>query len=144
MAIAIITSTMMATTIKRLSYFWTAFILRLIALPVRSRSAGATMASGDLTFSPDLAPFTLGHGSPDPELLAGNDGEFETLGSHRTLPADLFCGARGCTSFREEQVGIRAATIGEILPGQIYALSLQNFYEVRKHVYSVDVVITIM
>jgi hypothetical protein len=115
-----------------------------IALPVRRCSTGATTARGDLTFPADLSPLAFRHGSPYPEFLTGNDGELETLGAHRTLPANLFCGARRCTSFREEQVWVRAAAIGEILPGQIYAISPQDFYEVRKHVYSVDVVITIM
>jgi hypothetical protein len=107
-------------------------------------STSATSLRCDLAFAADLAPFSFRHRAPDPELLTRNDGELETLSADRTLSADLFCRARRCTSLRKEQVGIRTATIGEILPGQIYAISLQNFYEVRKHVYSVDVVITIV
>ena len=101
-------------------------------------STGATMASGDLALAADLAPFPLRHRTPDTELLAGNDGELEAFSAHGALATDLLCGARGCTSFREEEVRVCAATIGKILPGKIHTFGLQDFYEVWKHVNSVN------
>jgi len=107
-------------------------------------STGAAVARCDLAFAANLAPLALGHGTPDPELLARNDRELKALGSHRAFAANLFRCARGCTTLGEEKVRVCSAAIGEILPGHVYAISLQGFYEVWEHVNSVDVVITIM
>jgi len=101
-------------------------------------SASTTMTLCDLAFTADLASLALGHRAPDTELLARNDGELEALSAHRTLATDLLSGARGCTSFREKEVRVCAATIGEILPGKVNTFSLQDFYEVWKHVNSVN------
>jgi hypothetical protein len=96
------------------------------------------MTRCDLAFTTDLAPFSLRHRTPDTELLARHDGEFETLSAHRTFTTNLFCDARRCTSFREEEVRVCAATVGKILPGEVSAFGLEDFYEVWEHVNSVN------
>jgi hypothetical protein len=93
-------------------------------------SAGATTARCDLAFAPDLSPFSLRHRAPDTELLAGHYGELEAFSADRTLSTDLFRGARRGATFREEQIRVCTATVGEVLPGHVYAVGLQGFYEV--------------
>jgi hypothetical protein len=82
------------------------------------------MTRCDLAFPTNLASLSLGHGTPDAELLAGNDGELETFSAHGTLATDLLRCARRCTSLREEEVRVCAATIGEVLPGKLRGFGL--------------------
>jgi hypothetical protein len=84
----------------------------------------------DLALAPNPSPLSFREPSPDAEFLAVDDGELQAIGTYCALPADLFRRPRRCASFREEQVGIGAATIGQVLPREI---NVKSFDELVKH-----------
>jgi hypothetical protein len=106
--------------------------------------SSAALTCGNLTLTSDFAPFAFRHSTPDPELLARDNREFQTLGANRTFATDLLCRACRGTTLWEEEIGIGTATVGKVLPSHVDATDTQGFYEVWKHVNSRDLVITMM
>src|SRR5690606_9689090 len=88
-------------------------------------------ASGYLSVPAHLAALTLGHPTPDSELLADVDGVVETLLAHLALGTDSLGAARGGASFGEEEVGVRPPAFGVVLPRQLF--HGQGFDELALH-----------
>jgi len=85
--------------------------------------------NGPLLANP--AAFTLGEAAPDSELLTLLDREFEALSPHLTGVTDCLGLAGRCSSFREEQVGIRSPAIGVVLPCKV--IDRKCVYETAVH-----------
>ena len=67
------------------------------------------------------AALTLGQSAPDPELLAVGQRVLETVLTHHTSPADLLGLPCGCTTLREEEVGVDPHAVGSRLPVAVLA-----------------------
>ena len=76
--------------------------------------------SGQRPLTADTTALTLAHATPDAELLAVLQGVLEAVLSHDTAPADLLGLPGGSPALGEEEVGVDAQTVGEILPGLLF------------------------
>ena len=78
----------------------------------------ALVEGASSTQTPTLA---FRESSPDPELLTVGERVLETVLAHHAAPADFLGFARGCSTLREEQIGIYSHAVGPRLPVAVLA-----------------------
>ncbi len=67
---------------------------------------GCGRSSSKGTLTTDTATLSLAHSTPNPKLLTILKCVLQTVITHHTTSADLFCFFGGCAPLREEQVGV--------------------------------------
>lgn len=74
------------------------------------------------TFPSYLPAFSFRQGSPDSKLLAGNDGELETLVANGALTAYRLCGAGRGTPLWKEEIRVGTPAIGKVMPRKVFCV----------------------